>query len=436
MNRPNILFFYPDQWRRDWTGFADGAGVRTPNLERLASRGVRFTNAFCPSPLCAPARACLASGLEYHRAGVASNAVNYPLEQRTFYGMLRDAGYTVLGCGKFDLHKPDFTWGVEGKHLIGDWGFTDGIDSEGKIDGVTAYGLGTPGPFLTYLEGRGLAGAYVEDMRTRQRTAEKAASIAPLSDEEYGDNWVAGNGLELLSRAPSDRPWFLQVNFPGPHNPFDITASMAEWYRNAPMPEAEGCDMPAERVTAIRRNYSAMTENIDRRIGDFIDLIDRRGALENTLVIFSSDHGEMLGDRSRWGKNVPYTPSLGVPFLISGPGIAPASYDSPVTNLDITATILEAAGLPLPVGMDSRSLVPVLSGKEGPGRTHVTAALKDGKNDWRAVMDEEYKLIVHGTGNRELYRYRDDPFERSDLSGHLSGVTARMEELLPPPIRG
>ncbi len=103
---PNILFLFPDQLRHDFVEPSSGVPVRTPNIRRLAAEGVRFTHAITPAPLCAPARACLASGLEYDRCRVPTNAQNYPLDQPTFYQLLRNSGYHVCGCGKFDLHKP------------------------------------------------------------------------------------------------------------------------------------------------------------------------------------------------------------------------------------------------------------------------------------------------------------------------------------------
>ena len=103
--RPNILLLFPDQWRFDWTGFTAGLPVRTPPLEALAKRGARFTRAVSAAPVCAPARACLAAGKEYTRARVPNNGFDYPLDQTTFYQLLGRAGYHVMGCGKFDLHK-------------------------------------------------------------------------------------------------------------------------------------------------------------------------------------------------------------------------------------------------------------------------------------------------------------------------------------------
>src|SRR5258708_4783674 len=130
--RPNILLLFPDQHRFDWTGFKKALPVRTPNLDRLAQRGVRFTNAVVASPLCAPSRACLASGREYDRCGVRDNSVDYPINQKTYYALLRDSGYHTAACGKIDLHKGSPSWGLNGKHLLPEWGVSDGIDNAGR----------------------------------------------------------------------------------------------------------------------------------------------------------------------------------------------------------------------------------------------------------------------------------------------------------------
>lgn len=113
--RPNILFLFADQHRHDWIGSIPDVSVRTPNINNLADRGIRLTNAITPSPLCAPARACLAAGVEYPRAPVTYNGEDFPTDQPTLYRQLRnEAGYHVTGCRKFDLHKNTYEWGVDG----------------------------------------------------------------------------------------------------------------------------------------------------------------------------------------------------------------------------------------------------------------------------------------------------------------------------------
>jgi arylsulfatase A-like enzyme len=142
--RPNILLVFPDQLRPDWNSLNPHVDVRTPHLASLAAAGMRFERAYCPSPLCAPSRACLAQGKRYGRTGVASNGNDNPDGISTFYQGLRDAGYRVGSIGKADLRKASYDWGSDGLHRVGervyfrDWGFTDGFDSEGKLDVVIA----------------------------------------------------------------------------------------------------------------------------------------------------------------------------------------------------------------------------------------------------------------------------------------------------------
>lgn len=204
---PNILLVVPDQLRYDWTGMNPAVPVRTPNLEALAARGVDFGNCYCASPLCAPSRACLAAGVEYHRCGVPDNSRNYPLTQTTYYSLLREAGYHVMGCGKFDLHKPEPSWGVEGQHLLREWGFTAGIDSAGKWDAIR-WGMDEPcDPYTAHLHASGRATTHRDDFLRRREEGTFAATFpTPLPEESYCDNWIAAQGMRLLQEAPPGRP--------------------------------------------------------------------------------------------------------------------------------------------------------------------------------------------------------------------------------------
>ncbi len=426
--QPNILFLFPDQLRHDFVEPAPGIPVRTPTLKRLAAEGVRFTRAVTPAPLCAPARACLASGMEYDRCQVSSNQESYPLDQPTFYQLLRDSGYHVMGCGKFDLHKPELDWGLDGKRMIREWGFTDGIDNEGKLDGTISYKkAGKPmGPYLAYLEKLGLAKAHVEDYGRRK--GHGAAFPTPLSGEAYGDNWIARNGLALLDAAPRGKPWFLQVNFNGPHSPWDITASMEKRWRGVkfPQPNRGGELTPAEHEL-VRQNYAAMIENIDRRVGELIEKVKQRGDLENTLIAFSSDHGEMLGDHKLWGKKHPFHGSTGVPLVLWGRDVRKGiAGDGPASTLDLPATFLDYAGIERPEKMDSLSLRPFLTGRKSAVRDHVFS----GMDSWRLVVQGQYKYI-RGWGEEPLlFDLRNDPRENENLAAGKPEVAARLAKLL------
>lgn len=424
--RPNLLFLFPDQLRYDWIEPA-GIPVRTPNVKALAARGIRFTNAFTPSPLCAPCRACLAGGRQYGRAGVASNSFNYPLDQPTFYRALRDSGYHIMGCGKFDLHKPQLDWGTDGKRLIHDWGFSDGVDSEGKHDGVNAYERNhrPMGPYMAYLEKRGRAHAHAEDFGKRKK--HNAVFPTTLSDEDYCDNWIGRNGLDLIDRAPLGKPWFLQVNFNGPHSPWDITASMEKRWRKAKFPQPNRCQefTPAEHE-AIRQNYAAMIENIDRNVGLYLNKLKQRGELENTLIVFSSDHGEMLGDHNLWGKTKPHQGSAAVPLVIAGPGVQKGKvvHDATAT-LDLPATFLDYANTQKPDGMDSQSLRNHLT-KNASARPHVTSALAN----WRIVVQDRYKYIEGYTSKPQLFDLRNDPAENENLVTTKPALARELKQAL------
>jgi arylsulfatase A-like enzyme len=237
--------------------------------------------------------------------------------------------------------------------------------------------------------------------------------------------------LDLLERAPRDRPWFLQVNFTGPHDPWDVTESMATLYEDVEFPAAVGDEeFPPERHVAVRRNYSAMVENIDRCVGVYLDELERRGELTDTLVVFSSDHGEMLGDRGAWGKSVPYGPSVGVPLICAGPGVAPgARCELPTTILDLAATFLDYAGLPVPDDMDSRSLRPLLEGRTDRHRDVVTSGLRD----WRLAFDGKRKLIRRGGGECEMYDLVADPWEARNLAAGTLEIPRALWDALDPP---
>ena len=449
--RPIVLFFFPDQQRFDWVGLTPGLGVRTPHLDALAGRGVRFTNAVCPSPLCAPSRAALAAGKEYDGCGVRDNGQNYPVEQTTFYTLLRRSGYRVLGCGKFDLRKPARSWGRDGKQRVAGkdyldlWGFSDGIDNGGKLDGVGAYRKGNACPYLAFLESRGLADVHVDDFKNRHNY--RGTHPTALPDDAYVDNWIAENGLTLLRGVPRGKPWFLQVNFNGPHDPMDVTKRMKERWAGVRFPAPNGSrEIPPEKHSEIRQNYSAMVENIDRWLGVCVEELERRGELDNTLIVYSSDHGEMLGDHDRWTKNVPYQPSVGVPFVTAGPGVRRGGVEEgPATTLDLAATFLDYAGLSVPAEMDSRSLRPLLEGRPYEGRSVVLSGL----NKWRMVFDGRYKLIrgfrperkKKGTKKEEgdaqkrpsetlLFDLKEDPLENVNVAERFPEIVRRLAACL------
>jgi len=390
---PNLLFVLADQHRADWLGSAGLASLRTPNLDQLAARGVRFTRAYCGSPLCAPSRACLATGRDYDRCGVPDHSVDFPAGMPTFYQHLRAAGYRVGGCGKFDLHKASPTWGVAGTHRLAEWGFTDGRDCGGKWDAVHAYlhhGAAQE-PYFATLEARGLAATYAASMQHRE--SYEPGGTNPLPDDLYCDNWIAGQARALIEAFPRAQPWFLQVNFAGPHEPLDITTAMRARVagREFPPPATPGdCRSPAEHQE-IRRHYAAMVENIDRAVGELLPSVEARGELDRTLVVFASDHGEMLGDHGRWEKQVPFEAAVRVPLIVAGPNVAGGATCATAASLtDLGVTFLEVSGAqPLPEA-DGESLAPWFAEPERKARRIVRCGL----GPWRMATDGVHKLVT------------------------------------------
>ncbi|MCB8980240.1 MAG: sulfatase-like hydrolase/transferase [Ardenticatenaceae bacterium] len=463
MSQPNILLLLSDQHRPDFLTINSDIPVRNPNIANLAAQGMNFTNAVCASPTCAPSRACLASGKSYHRAGVPSNQFNYPLDQPTFYGALRDNGYHVAAVGKFDLHKPEFAWGLDGTHLLNEWGFSEGVDSEGKIDAIRAVTGAWPvgyasfyqrkggrigeymskiladypykdcapeakaaGPYTAYLQSNGLLDTHVQDIWFRHPYTSTAPT--PLPEHAYGDTWIANQGLALLENFAADKPWFLQVNFAGPHDPVDVTEAMHKrWWDVDFAPPVDSTEFDAATHNEIRRNYAAMIENIDTQVGRYLDLLAARGELENTIVIYASDHGEMLGDHNLWMKSVPYHPSISVPLVISGPGIAQNVVSEALVSLhDLAATFLDYAGLAVPEAMDSVSLQPVLSGEQVAHRDVVFSSLLD----WDAVYNGRFKFIQYQDGRTLLFDLREDPHETNNLAEQQPELCSQMAQAI------
>lgn len=424
MQKPNLLFFFPDQHRYDFVGFNPDVPVRTPILDALAKRGVTFTKAIVPSPVCAPSRACMASGKRYHRCRVPGNGTDYPLDQPTQYQALRAAGYRTAGVGKFDLSKNTPEWGLDGKRLIDEWGFTDGIDNEGKYDGRRSGEKEPHGPYLKYLYDNGWAQIHLDDFDRKNRHGFHDTHPTKLPDEAYCDNWIAENGLNIIREMPEGQPWFMQVNFTGPHNPMDITQSMWEARPDVRFPPpVDSTELDPDHHNEIRRNYAAMIENIDRHVGRFLDLVESRGELDNTLVVFSSDHGEMLGDHNRWGKSTFYQPSVGVPLVVAGPGVQEGVTSDALVELhDLAATHLDFAGAEGIPEADARSLKPLLAGETSTHRDVAISAL----NDWRMIWDGRRKLVLQENEAPRLFDLEADPDECENVAEGNEEVVEEM----------
>ena len=420
---PNILLLLPDQWRWDWLGCHDGSGtpygnvpVRTPNLDALAARGVRFTQCRTNSPVCAPARACLARGVRYERCGVPSNGFNTPVDSDTIFRRLRDAGYRTACTGKTDLQKHGLFKGLDGwTPAMGQLGFVESANQCGKWDAVNSGRERPADPYMASLHASGHAPTHLADYDARrvERGAGTISTFPTPLPRRYGtDDFCGRQALDMLTRWPTDptgehpTPWMLWVNFPGPHEPFDPPAELMRRYDGVDFPPP--IDWPAnadpQDHLQLRRNYAAMCEGIDEWVGRLIDTVEARGELDRTLIVFASDHGEMLGDHGKWYKGVPEEGAVHVPLIVAGPGVPQgATRDDPVELIDLGATLLAAAGLDVPDTMDARPLA-ILGATP---RDVQVSALKD----WRMACDGRWKLVMTEGEPHRLYDLQADPAE-------------------------
>ncbi len=444
--RPNFLFLLSDQHRPDWLGRNPEVPAPTPNIDRLAARGVDFNQAIVASPVCGPSRSCLASGMEYENCGVEVNRDAYRPEITTFYKHLRDGGYHTMACGKIDLHKGGAGRTLDGRANMEPWGFSDMLITAGKGGGYFGDSVGPKEPYYAYLASLDPPQDRIcaEDIAMRSEPRDSnwwgMTEPCPLADEHYLDNFTARTGLDLLDRAPDESPWFLVVNFNGPHPPMDITARMERQYRGPdrvidgfPQPHNYSGTFPAEQHVRIRQNYSAMIENIDRWLGLYQDRLRERGELDNTVIVYSSDHGEMLGDHDRWGKSVPYQASAGVPLVIAGPGIVEGvRSDSLVSLMDLSATFIDFADLPVPTEMESQSLRALLDQGGGQHREFARSALKAGQahaGRFRLVQDHRYKLVEGFFEDTVLYDREADPLEMENIAAAKPSEVERLSKL-------
>ena len=404
MSRPNILFIMDDQHRFDYLGVAGAVFVRTPNIDALATSGVRFTQCTTNAPVCAPSRIGLASGLHPCRLGGLDNASFLPPDTTSYYQRLRDGGYRVGCVGKLDLAK---AWTYNGRY--GDrpcayqWGFTHPEECEGKMHAGSS---ATPiGPYTHVLAERGLLQTFHGDYRQRKGGWVKDGSPdSALPADAFEDSYIGHRAAAWIDDIADDFPWHLFVSFVGPHDPFDPPTEYADRYRDADMPDA-----------------------VDDQVGQILTALARRGMTENTHIIFASDHGEMLGDHGLYTKSVAYEASLRVPLVIAGPGIEGGRVsDSLVELIDLNPTICQLAGLPPQGGIDGLSLVPVIDGRSETHRTETVSALRN----FRCLRSERYKLIQNYNSVTELYNLEEDPEELRNLAGYEPDIVRGLGQRL------
>ena len=447
--RPNILMIMADQFRST-TLQGMGDEIATPSLARLMERSTVFTQACCACPLCTPSRAALATGKYPHRCGVPVHDAFLPLDMPTYYQTLRKNGYRVGVAGKTDLHKVDRYCGPEGDlPSMYHYGFTDPFEVEGKMNCARLVnqenGTVKPmGPYQRYLLEKDLLEPLHLDYQRRFRSLPKyyaSPSVLPAGD--FQDNFIGRAACDWLEKVGDDVPWHYFVSFAGPHDPWDPPLENYRRFEEQTFPDAipfrpDGkpkwvreraekttAGMTAADVQNVRRNYAGAVSVIDDWVGCFLEILDRRGLSENTVVIFCADHGEQLLDHGLVDKLVMYEGALRIPLVIHMPGqTRRRNSDALVQLMDLAPTCLELAGLTYDrEDMDARSLLPMLKGDTAPVHEVQISELIH----CMAIYDGRYKWIRNWNDADELYDLTEDPQELHNLFTPDSPVIAGLK---------
>ena len=450
--RLNILMIMADQFRLTTL---DGMGdkIPTPNIKRIMDKGLVFTQSCCACPLCTPSRAALATGKYPSRCGVPVHDAVLPPEQATYYQALRRAGYRVGVAGKSDLHKADQYCGKGDMPSMYHYGFTDPFETEGKMNSAWFKrgedgAIRPNGPYQHYLVERdparleALNADYKSYMREKRRFY---AEPSVLPDEDFLDSFIGRAACDWLERVEDDVPWHYFVSFAGPHNPWDPPRENYEHFKDARLPPPIADDftgkpawvkqraaqetggMTAQQALNVRRCYAASVEVVDQWVGRLLDILERRGLKDNTVVIFCADHGEMLGDHGLLEKKVMYEASVRVPLVISAPWMTSRTDSDALAQLmDLAPTCLDLAGASWDEReMDARSLLPLLRGENGeeaqPHEVQISELLNS-----LMIYDGRYKWIRNWNDTDELYDLRSDPQELHNIFDERPEIIQRL----------
>ncbi|WP_152045545.1 choline-sulfatase [Aureimonas psammosilenae] len=421
MRRPNILVFMVDQLAG--TLFPDGPAdfLHAPNLKRLAARSARFRNCYTASPLCAPARASFMTGQLPSRTGVYDNAAEFPSAIPTFAHHLRRAGYRTALSGKMHFVGPDQLHGFEERLTTdvypADFGWTPDYGKPGERIDWWYHNLGS------------VTGAGVAEITNQLEFDDEVAHFA------------GAKLYDFARRQEEDRPFCLAVSFTHPHDPYVARRRFWDLYENCPalQPEVgriafEAQDPHSQRlmracndqdytitpdmVARSRRAYFANISYVDEKIGEILAILDACRLSDDTVVVFTSDHGDMLGERGLWFKMNFFEASARVPLMIAAPALPPGLVRTPVSTLDIAPTLTDLAG----IGMaevapwtDGVSLVPVAEGRTREP-VPMEYAAEGSEAPMVALREGRFKYVRCELDPPLLFDLEEDPHELRNLA--------------------
>ncbi len=430
MNSPNIILIFADQWRGDFLGNL-GHKVKTPFIDQLAGEGMTYTAAYCATPSCIPARASLLTGM----SGSSCNRIGYmdgvpwtyPV---TMQGCLHDGGYQTINVGKTHYYPRKANLGFEINRLYDPQNWLDGKRSD----------------YHQWLYDQ--TDGKVKD--SADSVDNNGFCYIPWTYPNYlhPTEWTADTALEEIKNRDQGRPFYMQIGFHRPHPPLDPPESYYNMYKDVDFGEAPMGDWEPEewkrksssnspmigvkdeddRQVAIRA-YCAQLTHIDHQIGKILYYIQRHEHTKNTIVMFTSDHGDLLGDHGTWRKIFPYEGSTKIPMIIRTPDtmiqtvnstLGYRRNDTPVTHMDIMPTLLKAAGVTVPENVEGIDFMGPLYGKPIMGRDFIHGEHTAGSLiGVQFVTDGKIKYCYDTFHGREqLFNLENDPMELKNLAPH------------------
>lgn len=417
--QPNVLMICADHWSADHLGVAGHRAIQTPGLNEIAMCGVRYSNVYSECPVCIPARRTLMTGLapRSHGDRVFNDSLPMP-KATTLAQAFRDAGYQADAVGKLHVHPQRDRIGFDSVLL----------DDEGRPQ------WGTLDDYDIYLGDVGYAGRQFDHGMSNNQYHWRPWH---LPEETHATNWAARNMARTIKRRDPTRPAFWYLGFRHPHPPLVPPQSYLDVYRDIEIDEpyvgewmADTDRLPFavsalrnrtnlytdEQMMAARRAFYALCTQIDHQIRYLIGTLRLEGLLDNTIICFTSDHGDMLGNHGMAAKRVFYEASANVPFILMGtkesPHLPQGVVDERLFGLqDVMPTLLDLCGIPIPEGVDGVSML------NSKGRDFVYGECGEDDHASRMIRDDRYKLIYYPVGNHfQLFDMREDPKELRDLA--------------------
>ena len=436
--RPNILFIMADQLRADALGCYGNAVCRTPNLDRLASHGVLFENSFTPNPICVPARASITTGNYSHVATRNKNNGGLILDDQVkLAAHFADAGYGTCACGK--LHyvpyappgTPRLLHGFQHCDLSESGRLVGEFDPEGKLRGLEDYHdyLADVG-WAGYSRAHGIGNNDVRPCPT------------PLPAEHHVDHWVADCTIRRMKEHVTghpDRPFLIFCSFPKPHSPYDPPGEYARMYdpREVPPPVGDPSmlasrapHMDRERYVraftslspaarqVIKGYYYGLITHQDAQIGRVLAALDEANVADNTIVVYTADHGDLMGDFGTYFKGSFLEGSVRVPMLFRGPGVPAGERRRQLVGLqDLLPTLAAMTGCPLPTDVQGLDLSAALGDGTADTREVFYSQCFEAPRQMAMVTDGRWKYSYAQEGAiEELYDLAEDPAELVNLA--------------------